>query len=72
MQAVDDTAVVAASRARLIEKLKCVKATSDSLGQTMHPDKSRFFAINSTDITDIWVDDVVIKFAQKYIYLGAI
>ena len=67
----DDTAVVAASRTRLIEKLKCVKATSDSLGQTMHPDKSRFFAINATDITDIWVDDVVIKFAQKYIYLGA-
>ena len=67
----DDTAVVAVSRQRLIQKLLVVKATSDALGQTMHPDKSRFFAINADDTSPIWIEEVVIKFTLKYVYLGA-
>ena len=67
----DDTAVVATSRQRFIEKLRIVKHTSDALGQTMHPDKSKFLAINADDISPIVLDEVIIAHTIHYIYLGA-
>ena len=66
----DDTAVLATSRDRLINKLRKLKYCSDDIDQTMHPVKSKYLVVNSADREAITLDNIVISHMDSYVYLG--
>ena len=66
----DDSIILATSRARFIEKLRTSKSISDILNQEMHPVKSRFLTVNVNDKEPIVMDNIVIKHVDIYEYLG--
>ena len=66
----DDTAVVATSRHKLIDKLVRLKRCSEDLGQSMHPVKSKFFNVNSDDVAPIPLGNVTVAYTENYVYLG--
>jgi hypothetical protein len=66
----DDTAIVATSRQRMQEKLEILKRTTDQIGMTIHPTKSRFMSVNTSDCASFVLDDVVISHTNMYVYLG--
>ena len=67
----DDTAILATTRTSFVRKLRSTKDTCDDIGQTMHPIKSKYLAVNAEDTSPIILDDVVISHTTNYIYLGA-
>ena len=66
----DDTAILATSRAGFVKKLRIIKDTCDTIGQTAHPIKSKFLAVNADDVSPIVLDDIVISHILNYVYLG--
>ena len=68
----DDTAIFATSKERLEAKLKLLKQSADQLGMVIHPTKSKFLCINTTDKSPIIIDQVVISYTDIYLYLGSI
>jgi hypothetical protein len=56
----DDIAVFATTREKLITKLQKLKECADSICMTLHPTKSQYFAINCDDAIPIILDDVTI------------
>ena len=46
----DDTVVFATSREKLAEKLGKLKQCTDDIGMTIHPSKSQFLCVNSSQI----------------------
>ena len=68
----DDTAVFATSRKSMEKKLKRLKKCTDDIGMVMHPTKSRFIAINATDLRPFVLDEVSISHTSEYVYLGTI
>ena len=68
----DDTAIVATSRAAMEAKLNLLIQSTNELKHTkIHPVKSRFFAINTADKDPFIVEDIVISHTDQYVYLGA-
>ncbi len=66
----DDTAIVATSHMKLVDKLRCLTQCSDNFGQSMHPVKSKFFSVNCHDKNPIVLDNVTVSYTEIYIYLG--
>ena len=68
----DDTVVFATSREKLAEKLGKLKQCTDDIGMTIsiHPSKSQFLCVNSTDTRPVLLDKVTIAATKSYMYLG--
>ena len=66
----DDTVLFATSRNKMIEKLNKLKRCTEDIGMVIHPNKSMFLTVNTTDRTTICLNDVKIRYTKEYIYLG--
>ena len=68
----DDTVIMATSRAKLQAKLEALKAKADAIGMILRPTKSQFMTVNSVNKEPFLLDDVVINYTESYTYLGAV
>ena len=66
----DDTVLLATSRARMLEKLRTLCRASREIGMDIHPVKSQFLAINADDVSPFIIDGVTISNTDSYVYLG--
>ena len=66
----DDTAVLATSRERMLRKLTALKSCTDELHGEIHPNKSAYIAVNTKDTSDFILDGVTISYCSEYTYLG--
>ena len=68
----DDTVIFATSRSSLIAKLRVLKRKADELGMEIHPTKSKFMSTDTSDVSPIVIDSVIMSHTITYIYLGAV
>ena len=66
----DDTAVLASSREKLLQKVILLKKCTDDLGMVMHPTKSQYMTVNSNDNLPLHVDNIIVNHTENYTYLG--
>lgn len=69
----DDTVVVASSRAMILKKLRIIKDFCDSHNMLFNESKTKLMVINgsSSDRDSIHLDTIIIKHADWYLYLGS-
>ena len=67
----DDTVVFATSRNKMEQKLQKLKEISDKIEMKMHPTKSKFLTINTSDVKPFKFQDIEIEATKDYVYLGA-
>ena len=68
----DDTAVLATSRERMLQKLLVLQRASIEIGAEIHLDKSYFLAINAADLSPFTLENnVVVGYKDLYGYLGS-
>lgn len=70
----DDTVILATSRERLSEKLKCLQGYCDEYGMVLNEDKTNFMVIlgSDKDRQPIQLGSFVVRHCDSYTYLGAI
>ncbi len=66
----NDTVILATSRKQMYKKLKLLKTSADDIGMVIHPTKSHFMCVNSTDNEDVILDNANICYTDSYTYLG--
>jgi hypothetical protein len=66
----DDTAVFATSRQKLVQKLTKLKEITDQIGMIIHPTKSKYINVNTNERDDLEIDGVNITYTNEYVYLG--
>ena len=66
----DDTVVLSANRASLLEKLHVLHAAAVDIGMDIHPYKSQYIAVNPGDTFPVMLDNVCVSFTNSYNYLG--
>ena len=67
----DDTVILATSRDGILQKLKVLMETCNSLNMQLHPAKTKFFAVNTRDTELLVVHQMVIQHTRSYVYLGS-
>ena len=71
----DDTVIMATSRRKMIEKLRLLKEFCAANNMKINLSKTKFMTINGVeeeDKSDIVIEDLVVKYSDKYVYLGSI
>jgi len=71
LQFMDDTVLFAKSRAKMEQKLTKLKQSADSIDMVIHPTKSKFLSVNTSDKTRLKINNVTIDQTDHYMYLGA-
>jgi hypothetical protein len=66
----DDTTVLATSRAAMTDKLELLHSCAERIGMEIHPDKSQFIVINSADVAPFFLNGLAIRHTPSYTYLG--
>ena len=66
----DDTVLLATSREAMSIKLQLLYDSAQELDMIMHPDKSKYIVVNSTDKQPFHVGDIIVSHMIEYIYLG--
>lgn len=66
----DDTVILATSRDAMSIKLALLMEATKQTDMSIHPIKSKYFAINTLDQEPFVIDDVVISYQDVYTYLG--
>ncbi len=67
----DGTVILATSRKQMQKKLKLLKKSADDIGMVIHPTKSLFMCMNSTNNEDFILDNANISYTESYTYLGS-
>ena len=70
----DDTVLLASSRAAMEQKLRLLLDSSKEIGMIIHPVKSKYIAVNTGDTAPFVIEDDNIRISHtvKYCYLGAV
>ena len=69
----DDTVLIATTRENMIRKLRILKQYCDECGMKVNHTKTNFFVVNGSNVEkeSIRVDDLVVEWCDKYVYLGS-
>ena len=67
----DDTALLATSRAAMHKKLKLLYDSACSIDMIIHPSKPEYIVVNSDGTAPFLIGNVKISRAEKYTYLGS-
>ncbi len=67
----DDTVILASSRDAMNRKLLLLMEATKQTDMSVHPTKSKYFAINTADHDPFVLGDVVISYQDVYTYLGS-
>ena len=67
----DDTVLLATSRAAMQAKLELLYAKATDIDMIMHPGKSKFIVVNSDDVTPFQVGNISVAHTSNYTYLGS-
>ena len=70
MLLMDDTVIMATSRAKMEEKLLLLKNSVDSIGMVVNSSKTQFMVIGCNDKVPFCIDNMIIKYTERYNYLG--
>ena len=70
MLLMDDTVIMASSRAKMEEKLVLLKNSVDSIGMVVNSSKTQFMVIGCNDKVPFCIDNMIIKYTERYNYLG--
>ena len=64
-----DTVLLASSRAAMEHKLRLLADSARDIGMVMHPEKSQYMAVNTTDTDPFVVNDIRIVQSYKEVLL---
>jgi hypothetical protein len=66
----DDTALLATSRVAMARKLQLLYNSAYEINMVIHPEKSKYFAVNTNDTEPFTIGNVKIERTESYVYLG--
>jgi hypothetical protein len=70
LYAMDDTVIMATSRATAQKKMEVFYAVASELGMVIHPDKTKFMVVGAVDKAPLPVGQCLINPCSQYVYLG--
>jgi hypothetical protein len=66
----DDTVVLATSRHAMEVKLQTLVNSANAINMALHPTKSQFMTVSTTDDQPIVIGSITISKTEEYVYLG--